>query len=82
MNTLRTVEEQPAVVCDGLSVRYGQRAVADDVRFVVPRGAVYALLGRNGAGKSSITAASSGSVAATAGAFASSVSTSGEIEHR
>jgi ABC-2 type transport system ATP-binding protein len=54
MNALRAVEDQPAIVCDGLGVRYGQRAVVDDIGFVVPRGAVYALLGRNGAGKSSI----------------------------
>jgi len=54
MMALRVVESPPVVVCDGLTIRYGARAVADDVRFVIPRGAVYALLGRNGAGKSSI----------------------------
>ena len=54
MMALRVIESPPLVVCDGLTVRYGARAVVDDVRFVVPRGAVYALLGRNGAGKSSI----------------------------
>jgi ABC-2 type transport system ATP-binding protein len=37
-----------------LSVRYGPRVVLDAVSFSVPRGAVYALLGRNGAGKSSL----------------------------
>ena len=37
-----------------LTVRYGRKTAADHVRFSVPRGSVYALLGRNGAGKSSL----------------------------
>ncbi len=45
--------ETDLVACDGLTVRYGDACALDDVRFVVPRGAVYVLLGRNGAGKSS-----------------------------
>ena len=48
MNT----EADPLVV-DHLSVRYGRVTAVDDVSFTVPRGEVYALLGRNGAGKSS-----------------------------
>jgi ABC-2 type transport system ATP-binding protein len=39
---------------EGLTVRYGGRTALDDVSFSVPEGAVYALLGRNGAGKSSL----------------------------
>jgi ABC-2 type transport system ATP-binding protein len=39
---------------DGLTVRYGQRLALDGVSFAVAEGAVYALLGRNGAGKSSL----------------------------
>jgi ABC-2 type transport system ATP-binding protein len=39
---------------DELSIRYGRRVVADRVSFGVPRGSVVALLGRNGAGKSSV----------------------------
>ncbi len=39
---------------DRVSVRYNKDLVVDDVSFGVPRGSVYALLGRNGAGKSSI----------------------------
>jgi ABC-type multidrug transport system ATPase subunit len=39
---------------DGLTVRYGARTVLDDVSFDVPRGSVFALLGRNGSGKSSL----------------------------
>jgi ABC-2 type transport system ATP-binding protein len=37
-----------------LTVRYGRRTALDSVAFTVPEGAVYALLGRNGAGKSSL----------------------------
>ena len=37
-----------------LGVRYGARQVLDDVSFDVRRGSVFALLGRNGAGKSSL----------------------------
>lgn len=48
MNT----DAEPLVV-DHLSVRYGTVTAVDDVSFTVPQGEVYALLGRNGAGKSS-----------------------------
>jgi ABC-2 type transport system ATP-binding protein len=37
-----------------LTVRYGRRTALDGVSFAVPAGSVYALLGRNGAGKSSL----------------------------
>ena len=39
---------------DGVTVRYGSRVAVSDVSFNVRRGSVYALLGRNGAGKSSL----------------------------
>ena len=39
---------------EGLGVRYGARTVLDGVSLAVPRGTVFALLGRNGAGKSSL----------------------------
>ena len=41
------------VVVDHLTVRYGKTTAVDDVSFSVAAGQVYALLGRNGAGKSS-----------------------------
>jgi ABC-2 type transport system ATP-binding protein len=45
---------EPAVDVRGLTVRYGRQLVLDAVSLAVPRGAVYALLGRNGVGKSSL----------------------------
>ena len=39
---------------ESLTVRYGRRRVLDGVSFEVAEGSVYALLGRNGAGKSSL----------------------------
>lgn len=38
----------------GLGIRYGRKQVIEDVSFRVEPGQVYALLGRNGAGKSSL----------------------------
>jgi len=43
-----------AIAVEGLTVRYGRRLALDGVSFSVVPGAVYALLGRNGAGKSSL----------------------------
>ena len=39
---------------DGVTVRYGTRTAVDDVTLSITPGTVYALLGRNGAGKSSL----------------------------
>lgn len=39
---------------EGLTVRYAGRTVLEDVSLDVPRGSVFALLGRNGMGKSSL----------------------------
>jgi ABC-2 type transport system ATP-binding protein len=39
---------------DSLTVRYGRMPAVDSVTLDVPQGSVYALLGRNGAGKSSL----------------------------
>jgi ABC-2 type transport system ATP-binding protein len=43
-----------ALHAGGITVRYGKRVAVDNASLNVPRGAVYALLGRNGAGKSSL----------------------------
>jgi ABC-2 type transport system ATP-binding protein len=44
---------EAAISCEGLVVRYGRAVALDRVSFKVPTGATVALLGRNGAGKSS-----------------------------
>ena len=44
----------PALETDGLTIRYGRTTVVEELSLAVPRGSVYALLGRNGAGKSSL----------------------------
>ena len=41
-----------AVVCDALSVRYGELVAVDNVSFTVPSGCFFGFLGPNGAGKS------------------------------
>lgn len=46
--------EAPVVRTEGLTVSYGKFLACDRVSLSVPAGAVYALLGRNGAGKSSL----------------------------
>lgn len=43
-----------AIRANGVTVRFGKRTVVDDVSLAVETGSVYALLGRNGAGKSSL----------------------------
>ncbi|MBV8200953.1 MAG: hypothetical protein JOZ15_10060, partial [Acidobacteria bacterium] len=42
----------PPLAAEELTVRYGRRTAVDSVSLTLPEGAVYALLGRNGAGKS------------------------------
>jgi ABC-2 type transport system ATP-binding protein len=46
-----------AIAAEGVTVRYGKRTAVDGVTLRVPDGSVYALLGRNGAGKSSLVRA-------------------------
>ena len=41
-----------AIVCEGLSVHFGDVKAVDDVSFTVPRGSLFGFLGPNGAGKS------------------------------
>jgi ABC-type Na+ transport system ATPase subunit NatA len=52
------LEEGPSrdgpIRLEGLTVRYGRSIACSDVSLAAPAGAVYALLGRNGAGKSSL----------------------------
>ena len=39
---------------DNVAIRYGRASVLEDVSFTVSKGSVTAILGRNGAGKSSL----------------------------
>jgi ABC-2 type transport system ATP-binding protein len=48
------MSENPVVSVERLTVRYGRAEACAGVSLSVARGAVYALLGRNGAGKSSL----------------------------
>lgn len=57
------------VELDGVTIRYGRNLVVDGVSLVVPRGEVLALLGRNGAGKSSLVRCLLGQQMPTAGAI-------------
>lgn len=44
----------PDVVARGLTLRYGRTTALDDVTFTLAGGRIYGLLGRNGAGKTSL----------------------------
>ena len=50
----RQMNEDPVLALEQLTVRYGPAVACESVTLSVPRGAVYTLLGRNGAGKSSL----------------------------
>ena len=56
-----------ALVVEDLSVRYGDAVALSGVSFVVPNGTALAVLGVNGAGKSSLARSVSGLVAAHSG---------------
>ncbi len=47
------MSHEAVVQLDGLTVRYGKLTAVNKVSLEVPKGSVYALLGRNGSGKSS-----------------------------
>ena len=57
----------PPVAFDRVTVRYGRMTACAGVSLSVPRGSVYALLGRNGAGKSSLVRCLLGQQRATEG---------------
>ena len=48
------MSDETVVRLESVSVRYNKQLVIDQVSLEVARGSVYALLGRNGAGKSSL----------------------------
>lgn len=51
---MRNEAEGVVAEFDNVAVQYGRTGVLDAVTFTVPRGSVFAILGRNGAGKSSL----------------------------
>ncbi len=60
---------EPVIEISNLTVRYGRRTAVDRVALSVPKGSVYALLGRNGAGKSSLVRCLLGQQKPAAGAI-------------
>jgi branched-chain amino acid transport system ATP-binding protein len=60
----------PLLAVGGLSVNYGEARAVSDVSFTLPAGGVLAVLGANGAGKSSLAAAVAGHVVPAAGRVA------------
>jgi ABC-2 type transport system ATP-binding protein len=56
------------IAAAGLTRKFGDRVVVDDVTFAVERGEIVALLGPNGAGKTTTLRMLAGLIAATAGA--------------
>jgi ABC-2 type transport system ATP-binding protein len=59
--------ERPVVEVEGLTIRYGRLTAVEGLSLAVPEGSVYALLGRNGSGKSSTVRCLLGQQRATAG---------------
>ena len=57
----------PAIVASGLTLRYGTRTVLDNVTFELAGGSVLGLVGRNGAGKTSLLHCLLGLTAPTSG---------------
>ncbi len=57
MSKVSSQGREPVVLVEDLVVRYGRRVAVDRVSLRVRPGEVYALLGRNGAGKSSLVRA-------------------------
>jgi len=61
------MSERPILEVEGLTIRYGRLTAVEDLTLAVPQGSVYALLGRNGSGKSSTVRCLLGQQRATAG---------------
>jgi ABC-2 type transport system ATP-binding protein len=61
------MSDETVVQLDGLTVRYGKLTAVNQISLQMPKGSVYALLGRNGSGKSSTTRCLLGQQRASAG---------------
>jgi len=67
--TAAVVEHPPALEVDSLSASYGPYRALFDISFVVPAAGVTALIGSNGAGKSTVARVVTGLLASTAGSI-------------
>ena len=61
------MRERPILEVERLTIRYGRLTAVEHLSLAVPQGSVYALLGRNGSGKSSTVRCLLGQQRATAG---------------
>ena len=61
------MSERPILEVEGLTIRYGRLTAVEDLSLEVPQRSVYALLGRNGSGKSSTVRCLLGQQRPTAG---------------
>lgn len=50
----KTTDETPVISVEKLTHRYGRRTIYDDLNFSVSPGKIYALLGKNGVGKTTL----------------------------
>lgn len=77
-----TVKSASELKFEGVGVRLGDRSVLDEVSFSLRRGEVVGLLGRNGAGKTTVVRAVNGSVELQAGEIRLDEKPLGEISER
>ena len=61
------MRDRPVVEVERLTIRYGRLTAVEDISLEVPQRSVYALLGRNGSGKSSTVRCLLGQQRPTAG---------------
>jgi len=61
------MSDRPIIEVDGLTIRYGDLTAVEDMSLNIPQHSVYALLGRNGSGKSSTVRCLLGQQRPTAG---------------
>ncbi len=75
---MSATEDSVPISVEDLTVRYGRTTACAGISLSVARGAVYALLGRNGAGKSSLVRCLLGQQKPASGGRRSSGRTPGE----
>ena len=63
----RSASTEPVIETVALELRYGRKAALRDLTLSIPRGRIHAIVGANGAGKSSLFGVLLGFIAPTAG---------------